>query len=257
VRTPHERGPSILSLSTAEIAYCAVVIVACYALRGSTGFGAAVAMPLLGLVVPFKVLIPAWTLIGLTAGIALFGKDRKLIAWGEMVRLVPTCIIGIIIGIYIFTVVRSDLLAKGLGALVLLYGCYALANTFRAKLAPPLSATILAPVAGLIGGITGAVFGTMASVFFAMYFDAIGTPKAIFRATMTGLLITLGVVRGIGYWTVDTYDADVMLFVAAALPMMFLGIFIGDRIHTGLSEMMFRRIISVALAVSGVALLVK
>jgi uncharacterized membrane protein YfcA len=74
---------------------------------------------------------------------------------------------------------------------------------------------------------------------------------------MTGLLITLGVVGGIGYWTVDTYDADVMWFVAAALPMMFLGIFLGDRIHTGLSEMMFRRIISVALAVSGIALLVK
>jgi len=32
-------------------------MVASYALRGSTGFGAAAAMPLLGLVIPLKVLI--------------------------------------------------------------------------------------------------------------------------------------------------------------------------------------------------------
>ena len=40
-------------------------MVVSYALRGSTGFGAAAAMPLLGLVIPLKVLIPAWTLVGL------------------------------------------------------------------------------------------------------------------------------------------------------------------------------------------------
>lgn len=38
----------MLSLSYLEIAYCCVVIIVAYALRGSTGFGAAAAaMPLL------------------------------------------------------------------------------------------------------------------------------------------------------------------------------------------------------------------
>ena len=62
-------------------------MVACYALRGSTGFGAAAAMPLLALVIPLKVLIPAWTLIGLTAGVTLLGRDRAHIAWSAMGRL--------------------------------------------------------------------------------------------------------------------------------------------------------------------------
>jgi len=57
--------PAIQFLSPLEISYCCVVMVVSYALRGSTGFGAAAAMPLLGLVIPLKVLIPAWTLIGL------------------------------------------------------------------------------------------------------------------------------------------------------------------------------------------------
>lgn len=70
------RSPVIQFLSPLEIAYCCAVMVASYALRGSTGFGAAAAMPLLALVVPLKVLIPAWTLVGLVASVSLFGRDR-------------------------------------------------------------------------------------------------------------------------------------------------------------------------------------
>ncbi len=49
----------MLSLSSNHIAYTCAVTVFAYALRGATGFGAAAAMPLMGLVVPIKVLVPA------------------------------------------------------------------------------------------------------------------------------------------------------------------------------------------------------
>ena len=58
-------------------------MVLAYAARGSTGFGAAAAMPLLGLVIPLKLLIPAWTVVGAAAGLALFGSDRKRVACFE------------------------------------------------------------------------------------------------------------------------------------------------------------------------------
>ena len=49
-----------------------------------------------------------------------------------------------------------------------------------------------------------------------------------------------------------------MLAIAAAgLPLMLAGIFIGNRVHTGLSELAFRRTVSGALIVSGLALLAK
>src|SRR6202165_5660245 len=96
---PHAQEPPIQSLSFVEIVYCCVVMVLAYAARGSTGFGAAAAMPLLGLVIPLKVLIPAWTVIGAAAGVALFGGDRHRIAWGEMAKLVPTLLLGIAVGL--------------------------------------------------------------------------------------------------------------------------------------------------------------
>jgi uncharacterized membrane protein YfcA len=41
------------------------------------------------------------------------------------------------------------------------------------------------------------------------------------------------------------------------LPMMLLGVFLGDRIHAGLSDLAFRRVVSGALIASGLALLLK
>jgi uncharacterized membrane protein YfcA len=97
----------------------------------------------------------------------------------------------------------------------------------------------------------------MASLFFAVYLDAIQLGKEHFRATMTAILLALVIVRGAGYWAVGEYNGEVLAIAAVGLPLMLAGIFIGNRVHTGLSEQAFRRTVNVALIVSGLALLAK
>ena len=232
-------------------------MVASYALRGSTGFGAAAAMPLMALIIPLKVLIPAWTLIGLTAGVTLLGRDRAHIAWRDMARLLPSCLVGVAVGLYVFTSLESATLARGLGVLIVLYGVYSLWVTYRPQTRWQASPRLIAPAAGALGGAVGTTFGTMASVFFAIYFDVLRMAKEPFRANMSAILVALGIVRGLGYWAVGEYTPDVLITVAIALPMMLVGIFIGNHIHTGLSDLAFRRMVSGALIASGLALLVK
>ena len=164
--------------------------------------------------------------------------------------------LGVLLGIYLFSVIDGVWLQRGLGVLVVLYGGYSLWATFR-PIAKPRGATrLLAAAMGFGGGVVGATFGTLASPFFAIYFDATRLAKEAFRATMSAVPLVLTVGRGIGYWTVDQYNSEVLLTFAIALPMMLLGIFIGDRIHTSLSDMAFRRTICAILIVSGAALLV-
>ena len=228
-----------------------------YAARGSTGFGAAAAFPLMGLVVPMKVLIPAWTLLGICAGVTLVGRDARSIAWTEAAKLLPTCVLGVLLGIYLFSVIDGLWLQRGLGVLIVLYGIYSLWATFRPIAKPHGPAWLLAAAMGFTGGAVGATFGTLASLFFAIYFDATRLAKEAFRATMSAVLVVMTIGRGIGYWTVDQYNSEVLFTFAIALPMMLIGIFIGDRIHAGLSDVTFRRTICGILIVSGAALLVK
>jgi uncharacterized membrane protein YfcA len=183
-------------------------------------------------------------------------RDYRQIAFAELLRTVPAGLIGIAAGLYLFKTLDTRTLTLGLGALVVAYGCYALWMTTRPP-AKPRSSPLLAPVAGFLGGAVGTTFGTMASIFYAIYFDAIRLAKENFRATMSAMMLTLGVVRGAGYFVVGEFGRDALIAFAFAFPMMLLGIFIGDRFHGGMDELTFRRFIAVVLLVSGVALMVK
>ena len=116
---------------------------------------------------------------------------------------------------------------------------------------------IASALGGFGGGMTGTVVGTMGSVFFAMYFDAIRLAKEQYRATMTAILMTLTIARGIGYWAVGEFTREVMIAAAMLFVPMLIGIFIGSKFHHGMSDLAFRRTVSGALIASGLALLIK
>ena len=228
-------------------------------MRGSTGFGAAAAMPLLGLVVPIKILVPVWTLLGLTSSATLVAREYRQVAWRDLLRTLPTGLVGIAIGLTVFKLLDARALAQGLGLLVIAYGAYVIWGTARPPAAPQWqpSPRIVAPLAGILGGAVGTTFGTMASLFYAIYFDAIRLAKQHFRATMSAMILCLSVVRGLGYFAVGEFSLEVLVVFAVAFPMMLTGIFIGDRFHTGLSDLAFKRLVGAVLIVSGLALLVK
>ncbi len=233
------------------------MIVVCYAVRGSTGFGAAAAMPMLALVVPLKTLVPVWTLLGLASSVTIVARDHRAVAVHDLLRTLPTGLIGIAVGLYVFKTLDARALAQGLGVLVIGYGAYSVWATTRPPATVPASPRFLAPIAGILGGAVGTTFGTMASIFYAIYFDAIRLAKEHFRATMSAMILTLSDVRGLGYAAVGEFGVEVLTTFALAFPMMLIGIFIGGRFHAGMSETTFRRLVGAVLIVSGLALIWK
>ncbi|MDH4149456.1 MAG: sulfite exporter TauE/SafE family protein [Betaproteobacteria bacterium] len=245
----------MIPLTALEAGYCVLVLVASYALRGSTGFGGFAAMPLLALVIPMKLLVPVWTLLTITSSATLFGKDRRHVSLRHILGILPACVLGIALGLYLFKVLDQVWLARGLGALVSGYGLYALWQTrSAAPLNPPRG---VATAASFLAGAVGTIFGTMASIFFAIHLDAIRITKEQFRGTLSAMMMTLAVIRGAGYFAVGEFGRESLLLFAAALPFMLLGIYLGDRVHTGMSDATFRRVICAILILSGLPLMLK
>ncbi len=156
-----------------------------------------------------------------------------------------------------FKLLDSETLAKWLGVLVLLYGTYSLWSTFRPPAKWQMPPAAAAALGGIGGGMTGTIVGTMGSVFFAMYFDAIRLAKNQYRASMTAILLTLTLVRGLGYWAIGEFTREVLIAAAMLFVPMLIGILIGSRFHHGMSDLTFRRTVSGALVASGLALLIK
>jgi uncharacterized membrane protein YfcA len=248
----------IQDLSPLELAYCVAVLLLNFTLRGSLGFGGALGLPLLALVIPVKVLAPAWSLVGIVSSAAIVGRGRKHVARREFLGLLPGCALGIAAGLFFFKTLDAVLLARALGAFIILYAIYSLwMSTRPPDSAPPVPPKVLRPAASFLSGAVGTLFGSMASIFFAMYLDASGAGKQAFRATLSAMLLTLSVARTIGYAAVNELTLDSFILCAAALPAMGIGLLVGDRIHSGLSQAAFQRVVCAALFLCGVPLLLK
>jgi uncharacterized membrane protein YfcA len=237
----------LLDLTPLELAYCIAILLMNFMLRGSLGFGGALGLPMLALVLPVKVLAPAWSLVGILSSAAIVGHDRKHVDKRLYLGLLPGCALGVVAGLFVFKALDAVLLARALGVFIIAYAAYSWWK-------PSFKNPIVRPLASFLSGVVGTVFGSMASIFFAMYLDAGGASKHALRATLSAMLITLSVARTIGYAAVGELTWDSVILCAAAIPAMGIGLLIGDRIHTGLSQAAFQRFVCIALAACGVAL---
>jgi uncharacterized membrane protein YfcA len=247
----------LASLTAGEIAYCGAVLLLAYSLRGSSGFGGVIGLPLLALVIPVKILAPAWTLLGIASSLAILGRDRAHVARRAFILFLPWCGLGIGIGLYLFKALDADALARALGVLILLYACHAMWLTLRPKMRDPLPAWLLRPAGGVLSGALGTMFGAMATIFFAVYLNAYALERHAFRATISAMLLSLSVVRAMAYASVGELTAESIAVFLAALPAMAIGIYVGGRIHAKISETAFRRLVCAILLVCAIPLLLR
>lgn len=247
----------VLTLNAFELAYCALAMLIAYGLRGSTGFGGALGMPLLALVIPIKVLVPVWTLMGIASSIAILGRDRRHIDWKACAAYVPWCLIGLLPGLYLFQALDSAMLARALALVIMVYGVHVVWTTVRPAIDRRRIMRTVEPVAGMLSGAVGTVFGTMGSVFMAMFLEARHLEKTSFRATMSAMLLALSVARGAGYYATGEFTRQAWLTFAALVPLMLAGIWLGDRVHTRLSDVAFKRLVGVTLILCGIPLFMK
>jgi uncharacterized membrane protein YfcA len=195
--------------------------------------------------------------LGLFSWWSILARDRRYIAWAALKRIAPWSLIGALVGLYFFSALDSRALARGLGVLVVGYGAHTLWRTYRPASEFRAPMRVMTPAVGTVAGFVGTLFGAMAGMFFAIYLDLLSVAKNEFRATAAAILFGLGIVRGLGYFVVGAFDREAFIACAAALPLMAVGIYIGNHLHANLNPLQFRRFIALVLLGSGIPLLLR
>lgn len=242
-------------LSPLESAWCAAALFLGYAVRGVAGFGSGVvATPLLTFVLPLSTTAPLITIFGFFVSMQQAIRDWSLIRWGAVAVFIPGSLVGVALGLYVFKTVDQPLLARVLGAYILLYAFYSLfgERLFRRTLTPPH--WLIHPVA-VVGALVSTIFGGLAGPIYVTYFDALKLGKSVFRVTVSTTLLVLNVVRSVGYVATGVFRAEDLVLVAAAILPVVAGTIAGDRLHDRLDPRAFRRAVAVLLVASGAGLL--
>ncbi len=246
------------SLDAAELVFAALVLVIAYAVRSGAGFGGqVVAVPLLALVLPLPVMVSAVVVLTVLASFTHWARDWRHIEWREIARLLPYTLAGIFAGLYLLQEVELRALTRAFGVFVILYACFALATAARPLRIPPRWLALARVVLSLLAGFAGAAFGAAAGPLYAMYFGSMRIGKDAFRITITTILTIQAFLRIAGYARLGFYDQEVFVLIAAGVPLVLLGSWLGTWVAGRLDEYRFNLGIAVLLLASGIALLLK
>lgn len=206
----------------------ALVIMIAFAVRGGTGFGGgAIAVPMLALVFPLQVTVPVVTVLNMLSSIGHGITDSRLIVWKEVRRVLPGSLIGVCIGMYFLTQIDPQPLGRALGIFVVIYALYTM--LFAGHTPQVLSRWMpaVAVVTSFAAGLIGALFGGAAGPLYVIYLNAARLTKDAFRVTITTIMLFQGLVRVGGYAVFGLYDANALMLLAMALPLMLAGSWFG------------------------------
>src|SRR5258708_8483714 len=103
------------SLTAPEVAYCFLVLVISFAIRGGIGLGAA-ALPLIALVLPMKLVVPVFTVLGIFSSWSIVFNESRHVEWRELLPLVAFTIWGSLVGPFFFNALYSRTPAPWVGA---------------------------------------------------------------------------------------------------------------------------------------------
>ena len=101
--------------ATQWVLFVFAVLVA-FAVRGGAGFGGGVvAVPMLALIAPLQVVVPLTSALNTVAAIGQGFRDWRKVAWREMARILPSALVGVVVGIFFLANIDPKPLSREIG----------------------------------------------------------------------------------------------------------------------------------------------
>ncbi|HOO57286.1 MAG TPA: sulfite exporter TauE/SafE family protein [bacterium] len=192
----------------------------------------------------------------LIGGVLQSIRQKKLVPFRDLIYgILPSAIIGMVVGIVVFNSVEIESLKLAYGVFVLSFAVIELVKTVRLpediKL-PPLSR--IKSAIWLFGG--GLMQGIYASggPMIVYYSSRKMYDKGVFRATLSVLWTVLNLFIMISHIASGLYNTETLISIASLLPALVVGIWLGEIVHRRVNERLFRIVVFSILVFAGASL---
>src|SRR5579885_822720 len=247
-----------MALSALGLIFYAAVLFGAFTLRSAAGFGAGlIAIPLLAFVLPVSTAVSVATVLTTLTSAGQVTREWRHVAWRQFAVIFLYSMAGIGLGLYLIQVLDEDVLRRCLGIFLILYAVHALWAAHRARLLPKRWHGVLSAAVGVVGGLLSALFGAGAGPIYVVYFDILRLERAVFRATMSAVVVLGSAARIAGYGSYGFYGRSTLALLGVGLPVVMLGSWLGDRVVARLSARSFSRLVAAVVLVSGVTFLLR
>mgnify|MGYP001233579626 CR=1 FL=1 len=233
-----------------EILFVIVVFMA-NIVEGITGFaGTMLAMPVSMLLIGVEEAKVVLNIVAIIVSLNIAARSWREMNRKEVVKITGFMLIGIVVGIYLFSVLPSGVLMKIYGALIICVAIRGLAVKKEMKISD----------GGLIGVLflAGVIHGMFLSGGALLVIYAVNAlkEKSVIRATLAPVWIILNTLMLIQGGISGQVTGKMMGLTGVCVIPVFAAIIIGNALHKRIRQEVFVKLTYVLLVVSGITLLV-
>ncbi len=217
---------------------------------GFAGGSGVVAVPLLATIMPIHHAVILVLPLLIIMDIKTIQYFRKSVAWGDVLKVIPAAIIGIIIGSFMLGAIDPNALQLWFGLLCILFASWQ-------KLAPLLGKMKGgAYLWGCISGITSTLIHSGAPPF-NIYMIARGLPKQTWLAIAGVFFFVMNCLKIIPYYLIGDWSLSLLWTSVIFIPFALFGTYLGKIMQGKISEKTFMQLCRAFLALSGALLIYK
>ena len=231
--------------------FSTIALIACfaYAIESIFGFGGTIIfLGISGFFFDFNSLLKLAMIVGLSSGLAVLIQSYKYVSLNHLIKILIYTIPGALIGTYFISYFASDILIKIFAIILIIYGCF---NLFFPKIRLP---QFLKNFFIILGGFIQGIY-TIGGPFVLMGYKDYFSSKQELRSTMAGYFFIINSLRAIFFMFLGgSYLEIVKIYYPIALLVM-LSVWLGYFIHKQIPEILFKKLIIIAITLIGVLIL--
>ena len=231
--------------------FSTIALIACfaYAIESIFGFGGTIIfLGISGFFFDFNSLLKLAMIVGLSSGLAVLIQSYKYVSLKHLIKILIYTIPGALIGTYFISYFASEILIKIFAIILIIYGCF---NLFFPDIRFP---QFLKNFFVILGGFIQGIY-TIGGPFVLMGYKDYFSSKQELRSTMAGYFFIINSLRAIFFMFLGgSYLEIVKIYYPIALLVM-LSVWLGYFIHKQIPEILFKKLIIIAITLIGVLIL--
>lgn len=241
-----------------EALILAPIILLAFSNEAMTGFGAIMVAVTLGalfisvervvpILIPLSIILTGYVVI----------RHRKDVLFGLLLKqILPAMGLGLALGTLIFPWLKGAALKPILGLLIITFAVRQLYLYFRGhEKETPLPRLVVAGFQ-MAAGVVQAIFAS-GGPLLVYSISRLNLPKRTFRATMCSVWLTLNCALFVIFVANGRMNASILQTVAWLIPVLPVGIIIGEWLHGLVDEERFKLVVYLILLISGLVLTIK
>ncbi|CUS47915.1 MAG: putative permease [Idiomarinaceae bacterium HL-53] len=219
-----------------------------------TGFGSIViALALGSTLFPIPTLVTILVPLSIVMTSTLLIKHYRHINFRLLFRtILPAMGSGMVLGILLVNVLKGDTLKAIFAVLILWFAGRELYKMYRGLAITP-KPRWWQPLWTFLAGITHGLFAS-GGPLLVYALNTKGIPKAEFRATLVSVWFGLNVSYTVILLTQQKIQ-PMLPIILAYIPVLWLALWVGSKLHDRVSDQQFRTVIYVLLMLAGIAML--